>query len=496
MVYSLTKSKYLHGLQCHKRLWYEKNPPEMERETDPSRSQQWRFDQGREVGCLARNRFSEGCLIDTTDPLEAVEQTQKAISNGVPYIFEASFIFNDIWVQCDILEKDSDSWKIIEVKASNNVKKKNKDKYKEEYLHDLAIQKYVLTKAGISISGTQLMHTNRECVYQDLSNLFTIEDVTREVDQLIDDVHNNIETFKAILDEDVEPEVLIGRHCKEPHPCPFKDHCWKDVPKHSIFTIPRLSWDRRNELIERGILSIHDLPDDVQLIENQRNYVNMVLNDQPEIDNEAIRDRLFELKCPIHFFDFEASNPAVPRFEGLKPFRHFPFQYSCHILQSDGSLTHHEYLHTDETDPRLPLVESLLNSISEVGSVVVYHARFERRILKDLDQSFCRHSEALQSIISRLWDQELIFKRHYKHPEFYGSTSLKYVLPVLVPCLSYEDLDIQEGNDAQAVWEAMIKTTDEEEKSNMINDLKAYCTMDTLAMVKIHKALFQQVDQL
>ena len=62
--------------------------------------------------------------------------------------------------------------------------------------------------------------------------------------------------------------------------------------------------NRRNELAERGILSIRDLPDDVQLTENQRAYVNMVLNNQPEIDNEAIRDKLLELEYPIHFFRF------------------------------------------------------------------------------------------------------------------------------------------------------------------------------------------------
>ena len=287
-----------------------------------------------------------------------------------------SAIFNDIWVRCDILEKGSDSWKIIEVKASNNVK--DKDKYKKEYLHDLAIQKYVLTEYGTPISGTQLMHTNKKCVYPDRSNLFVIEDVTDQVNQQIDDVPNNIETFKAILDGDVEPEVLIGEQCEKPHPCPFKDYCWRDVPKCcSIFTIPQLSWDKKNELVERGILSIRDLPDDFRLTENQRAHVDMVLNNQPEIDNEAIRSLLSELEYPIHFFDFETSNPAIPRFEGLKPFRHFPFQYSCHILQSDGSLTHHGYLHADKTDPRLPLIESLLNDICDVGSVVVYHASFE-----------------------------------------------------------------------------------------------------------------------
>ena len=481
MVYSLTKSKYLNGLQCHKRLWYEKNPPE--RVTATSKSQQLIFDQGVEVGRLARDHFPEGRLIDARDPVESVEQTQEAIRRGIPYIFEASFIFNDIWVRCDILEKGSDSWKIIEVKASNEVKKR--------HLHDLAIQKYVLTEYGTPISGTQLMHTNKKCVYPDLSNLFTIEDVTDKVNQLMDDVPNNIETFETILDGDVEPEVLIGRQCDNPNRCPFKEHCWGDVPEHSIFTIPRLDRAKKTDLVKRDILSIHDLPDDFPLTENQRDYVNMVLNNQPEIDNETIRHKLSELKYPIHFFDFETSNPAVPRFEGLSPYPQFPFQYSCHILQSDGSLTHHEYLHTDTTDPRLSLVESLLNHISDVGSVIVYYASFECQRLKDLAQSFTQHSETLQSIISRLWDQELIFQDHYKHPGFCGSTSLKAVLPVLVPCLSYEDLDIQEGNEAQAVWNMMVRNTSEEARNNMINQLKKYCKMDTLAMVGIHKVLLR-----
>ena len=484
----LRRSNYLNGLQCHKRLWYEQNHPG--RATPTSRSQQRLLDQSREVRRLARERFPEGRLIDTTDPREAVEQTQEAINSGISCIFEASFIFNDTWwVRCDILEKGSNSWKIIEVKASNKVKK--------EHLPDLAIQKHVLTEYGIPISGTQLMHTNRECVYPDLSNLFTIEDVTDRVNQQMDDVPNNIEAFKTILDEDVEPNVSIGEQCDNPNRCPFKEYCWSDVPECcSIFTIPNLRANRQTELVERDIFSLCDVPCDFPLSENQRDYVNMVLNNQPEIDDEAIRNLLSELEYPIHFFDFETSNPAVPRFEGLSSYQQFPFQYSCHILQSDGSLTHHEYLHTDTTDPRLPLVESLLNHISDVGSVVVYSASFERRILEDLAQSFPEHSAALQSIISRLWDQLVIFRDHYKHPEFYGSNSLKNVLPVLVPCLSYEDLDIQEGNDAQAVWNIMIKTTNEEARDNMINNLKAYCKMDTLATVKIHKALLRQVDEL
>ena len=484
MVYSLTKSKYLHGLQCHKRLWYEQNHPC--KATPTSKSQQRLIDQGGDVGRLARDHFPEGRLIDAIDPGESVKQTQEAIRSGIPYIFEASFISNGLWVRCDILEKDSNSWKIIEVKASSKVKK--------EHLPDLAIQKHVLTEQGVTISGTKVMHINRECVYPDLSNLFVTEDVTDQVDPLMADVSNNIETFKAILVEDVEPEIPIGRHCDNPHTCPFKDHCWKDVPEYSISIVPDFMTNTQSELLERDSLSIHDLPDNFQLADREPGYVDNVLNDQPEVDNEAIKNKLSELKYPIYFFDLETSDPAIPRFKGLKPYQKFPFQYSCHILQSNGLLTHEEYLHPDTTDPRLPLVESLIDHISSVGSVAVYNAGFERGVLKDLAEFFPEHSTALRSIISRLWDQLVIFRNHYSHPAFGGSNSLKSVLPVLVPYLSYQGLDIREGNEAQAVWNKMIKTTNEAKKDDMINRLKKYCKLDTFAMVGIHKVL-QQVNE-
>ena len=154
----------------------------------------------------------------------------------------------------------------------------------------------------------------------------------------------------------------------------------------SLFRISggdKLSWSE-------GISLVFTIsPTDFRLTENQRAYVDMVLNNQPEIDDEAIRDKLSELEYPIHFFDFETSNPAIPRFEGLNPYQQFPFQYSCHILQSVMARLHITNTCTpDKTDPRLPLVESLLDHISDVGSVVVYHASFERRILEGLAQSF------------------------------------------------------------------------------------------------------------
>ncbi len=475
----LTKSKYLSGLQCHKRLWTEEKHPE--RAAAISMSRQRIIDQGIEVGVQARGHFSEGVLIDTASSVDSVKQTQETIRSGISCVFEATFVFDDILVRCDILQKDSNSWRIIEVKTSTKVK--------DEHLSDLAVQKHVLAGQGLPISGTGLMHINRECVYPDLSNLFTIEDVTVQVDQLMDDVPSHLKIFKMILGGDVEPNVLIGNQCDKPYTCPVKDYCWQSVPERSIFTIPRIHHTKKTDLVKRGIFSLYDLPDNYPLTPPQRTYVNGVLSGQPEIDNDAIKRQLSELKYPIHFLDFETYSPAIPRFDGLRPYPQFPFQYSCHTWQSDGVVTHCEYLHTDTTDPRLPLLKSLLDHISDDGSVVVYHASFERDRLNDLAQSFPEHSTALQSIASRLWDQEKIFIDHYKHPSFGGSSSIKKVLPVLVPSLGYQNLNIQDGDDAQAVWNLMINTTSEAEKSDMIRHLRAYCEMDTLAMVEIHKVL-------
>ena len=479
------------GIQCHKRLWYEKNHPE--RKANISRSLQRKFDQGEEVGILARKCFPEGVLIDVIDPLTSARHTEEAIERGDTCIFEATFISNGVLAKCDILQKDTNSWKIIEVKAStvNSTVKKSKI-VKEEYLHDLAIQKHVLTGYGLSVSKTQLMLINsKECVYPDLSNLFSIEDATDQVNQLMDDVPSNVEKFKTILNGNDEPQVLIGEQCDKPYACPFKEtHCWKSVPKKSIFTIPGLRWNKKNELIEKSIFSLEDLPADYPLGPKQRTYVNSVLHNEPVIDVDEIQQELANLQYPVHFLDFETDNPPIPIFDGLRPYQQFPFQYSCHIMEQDGTVTHHEYLHTDESDPRKPLLESLLNHISPRGSVVVY-TLFERGRLMDLTDTFPQHSSALKSIINRLWDQSDIFKNYYKHPDFCGYYSLKDVLPVLVPSLGYENLNVQDGLEAQAVWNLMLNSKNEKQKSCMIENLREYCKLDTLATLEIHKVLCQ-----
>lgn len=476
----LTKSLVLSGLQCEKRLWIEHHKPEALEEL--SSSQQRMIDQGVLVGEYARMCFSEGVLIDTSGRA-AILETQKAINSGAPFIFEAEFQYNDVTVRCDILERTpQNKWQLVEVKSTTKF---------DENVHkpDIALQWLVAEKCGLDVESVHLMYlNNKDCFYPDLSNLFEIEDVTGVVEPFKQVIEQHLGWCKSVL-SNPEPEKPIGYHCTHPVICPNKSNCWAHVPKKSIFTIPRLHRTKQETLLETGCLAIKDLPESFPLTDTQARYVHAVKTGEVHLESSQIQQELKQLNYPLYFFDFETFNPAIPRFEGMKPYEQFPFQYSVHKLSQNGELEHLEYLHPDGTDPRKPLILALIEHIGPKGSIIVYNASFERNILNALKEAFPEYDSQLSSMIERLWDQMLIFKNYYVHPEFLGSVSIKKVLPVLVPHLSYSDLDVQKGDEAQAEWESMIKESNLEVKKEKANALLAYCKMDTLAMVEIHKVL-------
>ncbi len=482
MAINLSKSKYLSGLQCEKRLWLEINDPD--KATPLSETQKLIFDRGAEVGILAREQFPGGFLIelDLLNLDNCLAETEKVIHKGETIIYEGTFYFDDTIAIADILNKNRDgSWDLIEVKSTTDVK--------AVHIPDLALQRYVLEGTGLKINKTLLMHIDKECVYPDLSNLFIIEDLTSEINTQVKLIPSDLEAFKKVIIQNSEPQIPIGPQCKNPYECPFKDYCWTNYGSETVFDIPRLATPKQLELRAKQIVAIDQLPVDYPLSDNQRSYVERILNHKIEIDRKGIEEKLSDLDYPLYFLDFETDNPPIPRFKGMKPYQHIPFQYSCHKLNKNGKLEHFEYLHTDQNDPRFPIIKSLFKSIGNTGSVIVYYSRFEREILNNLGATFPEFSEELKSISDRLWDQLDIFRDYYKHYAFGNSNSLKRVLPVVVPEMNYDELAIKQGDEAQMVWNKMSRLKQGPEREKMINDLKTYCKMDTLAMVEIRKIL-------
>lgn len=476
----MTKTDFLAGLQCSKRLWLSIRLPELA--TPLTLAQRQRRKQGTAIGVYARQSFPDGQLLTGTLP-EILEKTQQLIATRASCLFEAAFIFDDILVRCDILRQTkTGDWEIIEVKSSTKVK--------DEHIPDLALQKYVLSGLGLRITNTFILVVNPLAEnWDNLGQRFNLHNVSAAVERWSAHLEETLRYFREILNQSIEPDITIGRHCHKPEICSFKAHCWQGIPARSVLDIPRLKRRKLEQLLSQKIVNLQDVPVDFPLTEAQRQFITLTLANQPEIDRDYLQAQWQKLQFPLYFLDVEALGDAVPRFPGLRPYEKCVFQFSCHILQEPDQLFHREYLHSIATDPRSPLLQALIESIGEQGSIVVYHQSFEAKILKKLGKTFPEHAVRLNQMIDRLWDLQLIFKHAYHHPGFQGSTSLKKVLPVLVPTLSYQDLTIQSGEEAPLVWTAMLECQDEEQRAKMFADLQAYCRLDTLAMVEIYRYL-------
>ncbi len=170
-----------------------------------------------------------------------------------------------------------------------------------------------------------------------------------------------------------------------------------------------------------------------------------------------------------------------------------PFQYSLHIIdQPGGELQHKEFLHTLDTNPVPKLLKQMQQDIGGSGTVLVWYEGFEKTCNELMGKLQPEFADFLHDVNSRVIDLMLPFdKGYYKDKDFYGSASIKKVLPVLAPELSYGDMDIQEGASAQRLWMQAVYEDkhSEAEKLKIMENLRQYCQLDTYAMVRIFEEL-------
>lgn len=281
------------------------------------------------------------------------------------------------------------------------------------------------------------------------------------------------------------PEIDIGPHCTTPYECDFIEHCWRHVPEESIFDLKGRGIDKW-ELYRQGIVRMNDVPL-VRLNAAQRMQAEFHRNQREHADPDALREFLDKLRYPLCFLDFESCDSAIPPFDGTRPYQQIPFLYSLHRQDFPGApVTHSEFLAPIGKDPRDALCERLLADIPEGAQVLAYNKTFEVMVLRDLAERFPKHRERLLAIAEGVLDLMVPFRRReIYHWRMEGSYSLKSVLPVLVPELSYEGMAIQEGSQASLAYLALEKVESDRERRKVEADLRAYCRQDTLGMVKL-----------
>ena len=489
---TLSKTDYLIFRECHKNAWLKIHRPEIFYKAELSEFDKAIIETGNEVESYARKLFPTGILIEGRDA-QAQEMTLRHIAQKTPLLFQPVFVKDGFLAALDVLQFDSktNGYFLYEIKASNSIKE-------DIHFSDLAFQCVVLEKMNIPVRKAFLVHLNSEYVRAgalNIKELFTMDDVTEAVQKLQPHTLAEMEIAQDYLSKDKEP----AGHCD----CIFKGrsrHCSTfnysnpEVPEYGVHDIARIgsSKAKLTELADSGIFRLEDLPDDIELTPIQQNQVDSYLRDRVLIHKDKIADELRKLVFPLYFLDYETCPAAIPRFDGFSPYQQIPFQYSLHVLdQPNGKPRHEEFLSITPDDPSAALAASLQRHIGNVGSVVVWNKRFECGINDEMGERIPEAKAFLASLNARVYDLMDIFqKQYYVHKDFKGGVSIKDVLPVLTPDLSYADLTIKEGGTASQSWDKLASSEiRQNEKDSIARDLKLYCERDTYAMYAIWRHL-------
>jgi predicted RecB family nuclease len=287
------------------------------------------------------------------------------------------------------------------------------------------------------------------------------------------------------------PEVAPGKQCHDPIECEFLVHCNPPLPDDHVLRIPRLHASAAEELAELGIDSIRHIPDDFELTETQRHACDAVRTGEPWFGPDLATE-LGKLEYPLCFMDFESLNPALPRFAGMHPYQPFCFQFSVHKQREPkAELEHVEFIAKDASDPRRAFIELLIAVLGERGTIVVYNAGFECLRLSELAECLPKYAKQIKRIQKRIWDLLPVVRNHVYHPAFGGSFSLKAVLPALGPTMSYDGMEVADGQAAGIAWNALVDGKLSEVKRESTREaLLEYCGKDTMAMVRLLSALY------
>jgi hypothetical protein len=478
----LSKSRITTFEQCPKRLWLQTHRPDR---AELDAGTEARFAAGHEVGAAACALHPDGIMINAEPDLSAAIATTSTLlvePCGVP-LFEATFAHEGVLVRADIITPDDDGrWHVVEVKSSTS--------RKGYHLGDLATQVWVMRGAGVPIGSAAIRHINNQFVLEKLDNyygLFVDVPSLVEIEALVITRGEIVAAARELMVGN-EPQREMGEHCNSPFACEFQAYCSRFMcaPEWPISLLPNTGKKIAGAWAEQGIFELTKVPDGSFSNPLHDRIHRATMTGEIYHDVEGARRATRQWEFPRTWLDFETIAFAVPRWIGTRPWEQVPFQFSAHVEQSDGSVEHHEFLSLDGNDPRLACAEALLAHIPDQGAVIAYNASFERSCITRLAEHFPDLATPLRAIAARVVDLLPVTRNHWYHRDQRGSWSIKAVLPTICSELDYKSLAVQDGAAAQTAYmEAIHADTPASRQSEIDQALRAYCGLDTIAMMKL-----------
>jgi len=493
----ISKSSFILGQQCNKSFWLDIN--NIEPTNPPDDGALERLSAGNEVGNISKELFPGGREVPYMpgEQDKMAEITKEYIEKGITSIYEASFIYDDIFVRVDLMNKTDKGWDIYEVKSSSRIRS-----YHE---YDVSIQWYVLKSLNlIDLNDAFVVTLNNQFSKSDNINpikFFNIDSVKQIAEDNQIEVKEKIHELKTIAANADEPMIEIGPHCKKPHSCVYFDRCWpEDIDRiDSIFRLYRMNLKKKLSLYNQGIDSFSKIQDEDSLSPIQKIQLKAYKENSTIINKEKIMNFIDKVQYPISYFDFETFTDAVPIYDIQRPHMQMPFQYSLHVQNNkDEKLNifdnHFEFIAKHDEDPRRSIAESMIENFPKTGTIMAYNQSFEKNCINSLAE-FCPDlANDLHALNERFVDLIEPFRNGgYYDSEFKGSFSIKKVLPAVCPNdteLDYKELEISNGGMASSAFKEM-RNQSRDQIDHTRTKLFQYCRLDTYAMYAIYQKLLK-----
>lgn len=485
-----TANNFLSVKNCNRALYYLYH--NLHQSTEHNDYLDLLAEDGLKVRELGYQLYSGGKYIYGGKQWDSVEDTITALKKGEDIIYGGRVQRNDEYIYSGILpilvrDTKSGGYKLISTTTSTKLKE-DKHILRMGYLRWLAMEN------DLPITSYELLTPNKEFLGGnglDLTKYFVHYDITEQVQETEELIWQFINRIPEVVNGK-EPPADFGVCCSK---CQYKSFCFSSLPEHHIFTLPRITSSKKTLefLKENNIYDIKLIPDNLKLSENQQRRKYCVEENRIIASKDAL-SILKNLPQPIHFIDFETFPMVVPKFSGMKPHQNLPFQWSNHIL-NNNELTHDEYLDSTGGDCREEFLITLIESCRNAATIAIY-SPFETARLRELEKIFPQHADEIEEMINKFFDLEKFISTNIDHPQFYGRTSIKVVLPALYPKNLYAELPVHNGTGAITAYSKMIQPgIKSEEKLQIRKELLDYCGLDTKAMVIIYNKLLELLEK-
>jgi predicted RecB family nuclease len=429
--------------------------------------------------------FKNSVVVQKSENSDVFLQTRGLVADyKIDAVCNAYFFAEKYYTKADILKRvDQNSWHLFEVKSGN--------KYKAKYTNDIAFTAMVLSKANINICKYSILHLSKDyCLGMPIGSLFEEIDSTQKVELKLLDFFSIYDQALNDINSENMPKPYLKRTCKN---CPVFDTCMGSNVKNHIFDLSRLSISAMERLIALKADTIDKVPNGFELTQMQKIVKNSILTNTNYI-SDTLFEELNNIKQPYYYLDFESVTTIMPLYPNIAPHTQILTQFSLDKTDDKGNiLEHYEYIADHTRDCRREIALQLIEYLKQDSSIITYSSSERISILR-LANLFEDLSDSLKKIAERIVDLEVILKNNYYDLNFHGRSSIKKVLPILIPKETYLDLEIGDGGDASASFAFMaLGMYDKEQIRKTRKNLLEYCAKDTAAMIYIHQFLINAV---